>query len=558
MALNVGLGTHIDAQFVRQAVEHLVVGVVSGADGVQVVLLHEGQVRQVVLIPQGMTVLQVGVVAVYAPEHQLAAGNLHLLPSVGGDVHLVDFPEADALHHGLHHVALGILQLQHQAVQVGGVGEPLGGVRYLHGAGDGGARIPELFFKGSGGIQGHSLIVSGGHRGAVVVQNPGREGIGACLLIVQGTEIRLHGDVHITVHAGAVHKLGLHKEIPDFRLVLGIQVHIPVDTTLADEVLILQPAADGPPEHLQGDGVLPCFQVGGDVEIMGGEGIGGVAHLVAVHIEIVSGFHTLEGDENLPSVPAARQGKGGAVVAHRVVPGGGVGVVVVLGFKIAEPGQRVVGVHRLIVLEGTVLVPIGLPGLGYIFRLESVAGVLLGQILGVHLLCLGGVLHQGKIPVLSGKELVKLRILRAYVVHDGLFGGQSRVGGVIGDKLTLGPLPVDTDDLTFIVPLVTGEARLTICELHAAEEMFLPHIECLVIYGGAGQGDCVYHRGTAQGKRRSQSCGKGSLEYWFHNLLAPYAFFRWGMQEPILFLPDWGDFPGNRRNPPTVNGFSAF
>ena len=405
MALDVGLGTDINAQLVGQIIEDLVVGIVGGADGVEVILLHQGQVGEVVLIVERMTGLQIGVVAVDAAEDHLAAGDLHLLVTGGVDVDLVDLTEADPLHHGLHDLAGAVLQLQHQGVQVGGVGEPLGGVFHIHLAGDGGTLILEHFLGGLGSRRGniHSLILSLSHGLAAVIHNIGGNGVVARFSVVQTAEGGVHRDGDIAVLVSPVIKLRVEEEVPNLHLVLGVEVHIAIDTALTDEVLVLQPAADGPAEDLQSDGVL--FPVGvevvGNVKVVSGKAVSGIAHGLAVHIEIISGLHALEGDEDLTTIPVFRRGKGGAVVAHRVVHRGGLRIAIVQALPFI-PGEDLVGIHGLVILKGTVLVAVGLPRLRHVFRLERIAGILLRQVFRIYLGSRLGVGDHGKIPILAG------------------------------------------------------------------------------------------------------------------------------------------------------------
>src|SRR5699024_9143426 len=137
-------------------------------------------------------------------------------------------------------------------------------------------------------------------------------------------------------------------------------------------------------------------------------------------------------------IPVLRHLKAGAVVAYGVVYGGGMGVPIVDGLKVAEPGQSMVGVHGLVILKGTVLIAVGLPGLGHVLRLEGIPGVVLGQVGLVHLLGLFGGLHQGEVPVLAGQQHVIVRGLRTHVVQHGLLRRQSGGGVLIGDELALG------------------------------------------------------------------------------------------------------------------------
>ena len=260
---------------------------------------------------------------------------------------------------------------------------------------------------------------------------------------------------------------------------------------------------------------------------MGGEGVGGIAHLVAVDIQVVGGLHALEGDEHIPSIPVLRHLKGGAVVAYGVVYGGGVGVAVAGALEVVDPGQGLVGVNGLVVLKSTVLIAVGLPGLGHVLRLEGVPGVILGQIGLVHLFGLFGGLHQGEVPVLAGQQHVIVRSLRTHVVQHGLLCLQSGGGVLIGDELALGPLTVDADDFALVVPLITGEVGIPILvKGNGVLEVLLPNVQHVVIDlragvpGSQGWG----HQSSCQ--ERCQGCRDGasqvSFQRWFHVLHPPF------------------------------------
>ena len=114
VALVVGLGDDQKTVLVTQLVEHGGVGVVGGADGVEVIFLDHPQIPLHVFQRDHRTGDGIGVVAVDAPELDGVAVEIDLVVLNG------DLPEAPAVHDGL----LGAFQ--HQCVQVGLLGIPQG------------------------------------------------------------------------------------------------------------------------------------------------------------------------------------------------------------------------------------------------------------------------------------------------------------------------------------------------------------------------------------------------------------------------------------------------
>ena len=112
MHLDVGLVDDVEAQLVAQLIEAGGVGVVAGADGVDVVLLHQRQVAQHLVKGDGKAVDGRGVVAVRAAELDGRAVELDDLIFDGYGA------QADA---GGDLLPVG---QQRQLVEVGGLGVP--------------------------------------------------------------------------------------------------------------------------------------------------------------------------------------------------------------------------------------------------------------------------------------------------------------------------------------------------------------------------------------------------------------------------------------------------
>ena len=116
---DIGLIQHVEAILVAQLVPFGHIGIVAGADGVDVVLLHQRDVLNHPLARDHLAVIRIEFVPVHTLEHQLLAIEQHLIAS---DLRL---PEADAPRNGLDHVAGGIFQGDQQCVEIRRLGRPL-------------------------------------------------------------------------------------------------------------------------------------------------------------------------------------------------------------------------------------------------------------------------------------------------------------------------------------------------------------------------------------------------------------------------------------------------
>ena len=150
MALHVGLGQHVHAVFVAEVVEHRVVGVVRGADGVDVQSLHGHDVALNLLGSDGPAVDGRKVVAVDAVKHHTLAVDDQ--GTVAADAHLT---EADLAAANIDGLAVHVLQRQHQVVEVGRLGAPQLRGRHVHVEAQLGCRCRRLL--GNGGAVAHDL-----------------------------------------------------------------------------------------------------------------------------------------------------------------------------------------------------------------------------------------------------------------------------------------------------------------------------------------------------------------------------------------------------------------
>ena len=127
MALDVGLGQHVEAVAVAEVVEHGVVGVVRCAHGIDVQPLHGADVLLHLLGGDGTAVDGREVVAVDTVEHH--APPVDGEGAVAADGHLA---EAHLAASDVVDVAGIVLQRQHEVVEVGRLSTPQAGGCYVH------------------------------------------------------------------------------------------------------------------------------------------------------------------------------------------------------------------------------------------------------------------------------------------------------------------------------------------------------------------------------------------------------------------------------------------
>ena len=135
--------------------------------------------------------------------------------------------------------------------------------------------------------------------------------------------VALHGslDVEHTVLV-VVHEVGCHTDV--FYLCLGItgiEVVLTSHAAESPEVLVLTPRTIAPTEGLEGDEVLTFLHIRGDVELGSYLAVLGIAHELAVYIEVDVGGDATEVCDHLFAVPILRDVDDAAVGAYVVVLG---------------------------------------------------------------------------------------------------------------------------------------------------------------------------------------------------------------------------------------------
>ena len=257
VALQVSLADQVEAVVVAHAGEQRRVGIVAGADGVDVVLFHQHQVSQHMVFVHRRAHHRVAVVAVDAPELHLLAVDVHHL------VGYVDLPHA----HEFNDVLAGIAQLQCIQARV--------------------FRVPQLD------------IVQVDVEPALVGATTGhRVTLGIVQAVVDRVLLRRFApqlQIHMHVRRAQIRtEDGAHKVVPNVPGLPAQQVHVTEDAGGAELVLVLQVRAVAPLQHQHRDHIITGMHQAGDIEFAGGVGYLAVAHKAPVDPHVEAGIHTLE------------------------------------------------------------------------------------------------------------------------------------------------------------------------------------------------------------------------------------------------------------------------
>ena len=261
VALNVGFIHDIEAVFIAHAQELGRIGIMAGADGVDVVLLHQRQIAEHLFASDGCAQHGIAVVAIDAAELDVLAVELHHA------VFHLDLAQADALGDDL------ALAVHDQRIQIGILGVPRRHVVQR-----------EL-----------DATVLGATCGQLIAQRI----IEAIFHQRVAVQRQVHPNARVRI---AVAQLGVHEVIADAHARALQQIDVAEDARLAELVLILEVAAVAPLQHQHGDGVGALADIGRHVKLGHGMGDLAVTHELAVDPHIEAGIHALEAQRSAAGV----------------------------------------------------------------------------------------------------------------------------------------------------------------------------------------------------------------------------------------------------------------
>ncbi len=280
VGFDVRLVIDIEAQAVTQFVEFPRLGIVAGADGVDIGHLHELEVLQDVLLCQVVAGVGVVLMHVHALELDRLAVHeegLHIAVAV---LHGRDLDPAES------YMEPGVFPAyaEQEGIEFRRLGSPFpylrDGVRHRNqfaaefenGVRDAFAVLVQQFVK-------HLYRFLGTHFQGEYAFRQGR---------VQG---------------------GDHAEVEPGGRLLGGEVHVALDAADAPEILALQPGAGGITVHLERQVVVASFQGARDVKTGQTLGILRVADFLPVDIHIGTRLDAGEVQEHRPAIPSFRDGE---------------------------------------------------------------------------------------------------------------------------------------------------------------------------------------------------------------------------------------------------------
>jgi len=291
VALDVGLADHVEAVLVAERIPLGGVGIVAGADGVDVVLLHQADVLHHALARHDLAQIGVPLVAVDAADEHT--------PAVDTEMAVADFDgaEADFRWDDFAHLTGRIARREEQRVErrrLGGPelrrGDRMGKRHGLRGAGS--------EFRAADRRVGK-------HRrpGRVEQRRGERERDGLVGVIFQ-----LSGDLDGGIAVSGIERRA-HGEVAHARRLGRPEIDVAEDAAQAPEILILQIGAVAPAKHLDREQVVAGLQVRRQAKRRRRAAVLAEAELLAVDPQIEERVDAIEGDEDLSPGPLGRDGE---------------------------------------------------------------------------------------------------------------------------------------------------------------------------------------------------------------------------------------------------------
>ena len=295
MALDVGLGSDIDAVFVAEVVPTWVVRIVAGAVGIDIKLFHHLDILNHAFDADNITSIRVKLVTVNTLDEYWL--------SVDKQLATLDFDlaEADALRDALEELAAIVVEGCIEGVKVRCLSRPL-------------ERIDK------GGVDLCPTVVvddNGCHLGRCNVLAIGSDELKSYLLATSLRCVNLDVELAVLV---VVHEVGSNEEVVDVRLRTCVKVRLACDTAETPEVLVLEIRTVAPTHDLHGDEVLLAKkQIRGDVELSCHLGVLAIAYIDSVNPngDVASGRTDVH--DNLLVGPLSRNLEGTTIGTYVVV-----------------------------------------------------------------------------------------------------------------------------------------------------------------------------------------------------------------------------------------------
>ena len=269
VGFDIGFGHYVNTILVAEVVPEIIVGIVAGAHGIQVELLHHLNILNHAFARNDVTTVRIHLVAVGSLEEN----------GLAVDKYLTSFQLylSEAHLYGNHFTAA--LQSGTQGIQVRRFRRPL--MRILH------------IYQGSSATFGDS-----------------------CSHLFSGSVQQFKTDIAATLHIklyfqGTVLissiQIGSDTDVLNALLVTGIQVAIAPYTAITEEVLVFQIRPVTPAEYLKGYQILLSrLQVGCQVEFSLQFAVLTITYVLAVYPQIHIGSHGTEMSNDVLTLPVGR------------------------------------------------------------------------------------------------------------------------------------------------------------------------------------------------------------------------------------------------------------
>ena len=116
----------------------------------------------------------------------------------------------------------------------------------------------------------------------------------------------------------AVGKSSVNLEVLNVNFWNSVNVNITHDTGKTDEILVFEPRAVAPAEHLHGDVVFTLAEIFIDIEFVARERVFTIANIVAVYPHVICRFNAFEVQTDTLAIPRFGNCKVAAIMTYRV------------------------------------------------------------------------------------------------------------------------------------------------------------------------------------------------------------------------------------------------
>ena len=305
MAFDVRFVNHVDTILVAQIIHHRVVRVMGHAERIDIETLHENHVFFHAVVSDCTAIIRIEFVAVNTVElHRHAVHE-----QTRSAVFFLDFnlSKANLVTFNLDNLAGPVLEREHCGIEVRSFGRP-------------------ALRRRKREIEMHALFTSSTNARNLLGRGLDDFGTGS---IVQGKldsvfarlltcriidpNGRLQEAIFIIIRESSI-----NLEVLNVDLRHCVNINVTHNARKTDKVLVFEPGAVAPAEHLYGNVILALAEVLVDIKFMARESIFTVADIIAVHPYIISGFNTFKVQTDTLAIPFFGNRERTAIMTDRV------------------------------------------------------------------------------------------------------------------------------------------------------------------------------------------------------------------------------------------------